>query len=936
MKKILLCPMILCLLIGCIICLNSCGDQLDKPSGFILDYDTQTLSWDRVSGAVAYSITIGDKVKTTKLNSYSLENLEPGEYEIQIVALGDGENIKDSAPATYPFRRQSESGLLYKLINHNTEYELVGVGSATGDVIMESEFRGKPVTSIAPSAISNNGSITSFVISSTIKEIPKKAFYNCNALVSVVIPESVEIIGENAFQSCKSLKSVVLPESVTVISDSTFSYCRALETVTLGTQVVSIGEYAFSDCSALTAIIIPNEVKTIGEYAFSGCENAKTITMGSKVETIGNNAFYSCKSFEEVALSKELTHIGDSAFEYCAAIKKINIPEKVTFIGARAFAFCDNLAAITVGDKVETIGEKAFLDTQYYKDAPEIVYVGNWIVACKNPDIQTGQDLTPLIQTGTVGIADGTFRQCKGFTGVSLPDIKYIGKSAFFECTNLMEVILGSEAEDIGKYAFTACSKLVTLGIQNTQIKRIGTQAFYKCTKLKNIVLPGSMEEIGTHAFQETGIQPSVDGVLYLDALVDGVVHPNKWVVGCIDSSNTIRIKDGTTKIANYSFFKCSLQQVIFPDSVEEIGRGAFMLCSKIYIEKFPANLKRIGDYAFYLCDEAAFGLDYDMVLPEGLEYIGRSAFYRANVLSVTIPGSCTYIGDYAFFECRNLGMKIELNIGTLIQTQQFHLVLNEGIKYIGERAFFGCDGLTTVTIPNSVTEMGIRAFYGCTALENVKIGHGLKNIPAFAFYGCTSLKSVELARGVETIEKWAFRNCENLTDVVLNEGLIKIDSYAFADCKSLDNLVLPESLMILEESALRNNTSATSVIIPGGVSELGQHVLYADNRATIYCEMASEPLYWHKSWNSSFRPVIWGCVLSEDNSYVISFIKNETSIQNADAVNGIAAPTRKGYTFGGWATEAEGPIVYAASEVLTAPNGTILYAVWKADSNIE
>ena len=120
----------------------------------------------------------------------------------------------------------------------------------------------------------------------------------------------------------------------------------------------------------------------------------------------------------------------------------------------------------------------------------------------KNQSIQDGQDLTPLIKSGTVGIADGTFRQCQGFVGVSLPDIKYIGKSAFFECTNLMEVVCGPEAEVIGKYAFTACSKLSTVLIQNTKIKRIGTQAFYMCEKLKNVDLPDTLEEIETYAFK--------------------------------------------------------------------------------------------------------------------------------------------------------------------------------------------------------------------------------------------------------------------------------------------------------------------------------------------------------------------------------------------------------------------------------------------------
>jgi len=924
MKKILLCPILLCLCIGCIICLSSCGDQLAKPSGFILDDATQTLSWDRVSGAVAYSITIGDKVKTTKLNSYSLENLEPGEYNITIVALGDGESVKDSAPATYGFKKKPESGLLYKLIKNNTEYELVGVGSASGDVIMEPEFRGKPVTSIAPSAVSNNGSITSFSISSTIKEIPKKAFYNCNALVSVVIPDSVKIIGENAFQSCRSLKNVVIPEGVTEISESAFSYCRALETVTMGSKVVSIGNYAFSDCSALTSINIPETVTTIGEYAFSGCESAKTVTMGDKVEKIGEYAFYSCELIETIDLSSELSYIGASAFEYCIALKKIDIPSNVTFIGTSAFKFCESLKDITMGNNVETIGEKAFLDTQFYKDAPEIVYLGNWIIGCKNQAIQEGEDLTyPLIKEGTVGIADGAFRQCNGFTGVNLPDIKYIGKSAFFECTNLMQVVCGPNAEIIGKYAFTACEKLSTVLIKNTKIKRIGTQAFYKCSKLKSVDLPESLEEIETYAFKDTGIQPSVDGILYL----------GNWVVGCSSEKiYNIRIKDGITNIANYSFFKCAgIKNVVLPDSLQKIGRGAFMLCSEIYIEKFPADLKEIGDYAFYQCDKAIFGPDYNMVLPEGLERIGRSAFYQSNVLSITIPGSCTSIGDYAFFECRNLGMTLEINLGTHIQTFQYYLVLNEGIKSIGTRAFWGCDGLTEVTIPNSVKEMGMRTFYGCTALKSAKIGRGLKTIPAFAFYGCTSLTSVDIASGVETIEKWAFRNCEKLEKVILRDGITKIGRYAFADCTALNGLTLPESLVTLDAFAFRNMSNATSVIIPSNISELGQYALYADNKATIYCELEAESIYWDKTWNSSFRPVFWGCTLSEDNSYVVSFTRNENSIQNADAINGIEAPVREGYVFVGWSTVDGGETSYSAADVVNAPNGMTLYAVWEA-----
>ena len=257
MKKTRLLLLLICAVITCaisIVMFTACGSELDKPDVIRLDMDTQTISWDKIPGAIGYSVTIGDKEKVTKTNSYSLVSLEPGDYVIKIKALGDGDTATDSEVITYEYTREYETGLIYKLINNNKEYQLTAVGAASGDVVMEDTYRGKPVTSIAPSALANNGKITSFTVGKNIKSIPKKAFYNCNALVSVTIPNTVTSIAENAFQSCRALTSVVLPESITVINDFTFSYCRALESVTFSSATTRIGDYAFSDCSALKKI----------------------------------------------------------------------------------------------------------------------------------------------------------------------------------------------------------------------------------------------------------------------------------------------------------------------------------------------------------------------------------------------------------------------------------------------------------------------------------------------------------------------------------------------------------------------------------------------------------------------------------------------------------------------------------------------------------
>jgi uncharacterized repeat protein (TIGR02543 family) len=123
-----------------------------------------------------------------------------------------------------------------------------------------------------------------------------------------------------------------------------------------------------------------------------------------------------------------------------------------------------------------------------------------------------------------------------------------------------------------------------------------------------------------------------------------------------------------------------------------------------------------------------------------------------------------------------------------------------------------------------------------------------------------------------------------------------------------------------------------TSVTIPDSVTTIGSSAFYYCTSLTIYAEAASRPAGWDTSWNNSNRPVVWGCTLSADRTYVVSFIKISSSILNPTAT-GISAPYREGYTFGGWATSAELAIAetaaYSAAEVNNAPNGTTLYAIW-------
>jgi uncharacterized repeat protein (TIGR02543 family) len=101
-------------------------------------------------------------------------------------------------------------------------------------------------------------------------------------------------------------------------------------------------------------------------------------------------------------------------------------------------------------------------------------------------------------------------------------------------------------------------------------------------------------------------------------------------------------------------------------------------------------------------------------------------------------------------------------------------------------------------------------------------------------------------------------------------------------------------------------------------------------SNATIFCEADKAPSEWNERYNTSYRPIFFGCEFSEDNSYVVAFTMYENGFDNVDESNVIATPTREGYTFAGWSTVQDGTAAdYTMETIVTAPIGTKLYAIW-------
>lgn len=925
---------ILSLMIGVLFSLCACGgEQLATPTGVSVDIENQ-LTWTAVEDARSYIVEIKDengenKELTPRKATASLSNLEEGDYEIRIKAVGDGSEFEDSdwTEILY-FHKEYETGCIYSLINNNTEYEIKKYGKAASTIYIEDVYRGKPVTKIAEKAFKGYSKIENVYIGNNVESIGDGAFQNCKNLKTVSIPESVKTIGMSAFQSCIKLESVNIPESVTVIEDHVFSYCRSLKAVELHDKITKLGEYAFSDCSAIESISIPDSVISFGEAAFTGNTSLTTVTLGKGISKLSNEAFYMCTSLKTIHFSKEgtLVEIGDGAFSECIALENVTIPDGVETIGDWAFCmegeeteveedvyvteFNSLLESVSIPESTNYVGKNAFYGTKFYADGLEkgdaYIYADDWLVGCSEKNKAELQKITiSSLKDGVVGIANGVFEYCEKLEEVTLPySIKYIGEGAFAYNKNLYKLNT-SNVEKIGDSAFYGCSILnkITLG---TGLKRIGAYAFYNCERLNsnelNDIIPNTVTSIGTYAFNGTALWKNPDS--------SGIVYAGNWVVGFNGAPSVVELQEDTIGIADYAFYKCeTLTTVMGLSSAQYIGRAAFFGCSKLDQVVLGRNVKVIEDYTFYECTSL-----YSIDLPRQLTKIGQSAFYKCSQLSsIDLSGtSVSTVGDYAFYNCINLK---EVELG-------------EEITNVGKYAFYKCAEIERVEIPDSVTSIGERAFYKCEKLDTVIFGKNVETIGEYAFTGCVALKSVKLPQAMKTIGNHAFFGCAELTYLTLNEGLETIGDFAFYGNAKLRALHIPENVQNIGRYAFKGCNQLTSLVLKSEIEKIGAHAFYGCKVMTVYTDATSIKGEWDKYWNSSYRPTVWGCILSEDKTYVTSVTITEETIQN-EKIGEFGAPERSGYRFVGWATEENGEAVYSAAQIVEVPIGTTLYAVW-------
>lgn len=610
-----------------------------------------------------------------------------------------------------------------------------------------------------PNSVTKLGSV-SFLGCESLKaaNIPQNAelgyglFSSCINLTDVTISEGIKELPE-CFTDCTSLKSVVLPNSLETLS-RTFYNCKSLSEINLPENLQTIEAFSFYNCNSLTKIIIPKSVITIGEYAFADCYN-----------------------LEEFSMSDGVSKIEQSTFQECRSLTEISIPDSVTVIGERAFWFCDNLKTITLGKEVSELGENfvdqysSNLENIFVNDENEHYVDDNGILFSK----ESGELLIyPIANKSTVlNVPDGIS---------TLPDI---------ENHTLAEINIPASVTQIGNIN-EKLLKNINVSPDNPHFYSINGILFSKDTNemlcyppknetteltipdgvdkmcainsdyLKTLNIPSSVSEIGNiscNALENINVSAdnqtycSIDGVLYNKSIAEMLCFPLASKITDYHIPNSVAELKGYFENAKH------LKNIYVPQSVTEFGHYTFTIhgdcIENIYVEN--GNLNYYSENGILYYKSNGFVAAYpennkttDFHIPEGVTYAYSWYFLRDchYVENVYVPQTAKF--NYSTMQyCDNLkNVFVDENNSLYCDI--------DGVMYSKDKTklllYPRGRNPSSISFPATVREIDGCAFYKCNDLTTVVLPERMVRVYGSAFFQCENLRDITFPKGIKQI----------------------------------------------------------------------------------------------------------------------------------------------------------------------------------------
>lgn len=686
---------------------------------------------------------------------------------------------------------------------------------------------------------------------------------------AVAAASDFQMDGNKLMKYSGTSEVVSIPDSVTEIGEEAFAGNDHIIKVNIGGKVKSIGYRAFADCGSLRTIAVGDSVEEIGTAAFSNNKELVNVTLGSRVRKIGNGIFAGCSQLSSLSVSE-----GNTSLLYSNGVLYDSEQTKVYAL----MPACDR-GAYTLPGTVTEIAGYAFWGNPYL----EKVTLGS----------------------GLYEVSAYAFSNCINLKEVDIPlTVRGIGAKAFEDCVNLAEVTLPDSMAVISSTAFDGCPNVsftatpgtygaeFAAALQKSDVEEVEYEDVQDAETVNADVIAGDSDT------DETTIPEAAP-------TVTPVPSPFPEIISITETVNNRTLLGESSIVSGRAVVFIDNRQSSVLDGNQSYGRVDLSSMANETSESAQSSTGpvSVGEViGNFLADNAQKGKDFPKYTIVDGTKIASQAFYQNSDLSeYNIEDGITEIGEFAF-------ARSGLN----------SVVIPEGVTKIGYGAFYHCDSLSEVVIPESVKEIELYAFDQTPWTADVRtatypyliagdgiliayagndsvinIPSGVKQIGPGVFKDHMGIIAVNIPDSVEVICEEAFMNCRNLKTVNGGGNLIKVKDRAFMNCP-LSQVVIPASMQEVGLGAYALVNGTDTVVFEG--SELPR--LSAESSASRLANQEYRTYAFNNIRNAIISDEVGefdGTVLEEGTYGYNGIILTQSGSQAADYRGGVSKETGNG-----------------------------------------
>ena len=679
---------------------------------------------------------------------------------------------------------------------------------------------------------------------------------------------------------------IKVPDGVKEIDGYAFSGNKTIEQIILPDSVQKLPHSCFAECSNLAVINMPNSIKEIGDWAFHGCSSLQMIDLSkTKISSIGDSMFWSCANLTEVKLPDSIKVIAKSSFAYCGKLGKINFPEGLRYIGDSAFDHTSALNTVELPESLRYIGSGAF-------------------------DF-SGLKGTLIIPAGIENLQSYTFAFCYGLSVVKITDgTKYINSYAL----DLRDRLGGA----------THKTYYIPPSVDYFNDTSLTCAEEHTIYGIKGSFASNASKIRSAWKFEEV----AYDSKAVFDASGGTVSETSKELVkgqgfGLLP----------TPKLAGWTFkgwysddkFK---RKIV---STTIVNKDSYTLYAK-WEKAQKTELVYQGEDSDFVIEDGVLkkyqGNEPVVIIPDTVKEIGYGAFKKnKTVLKVFMPDSVEKMENAVFNECENL---MEIRFSHSLKEIPAHtcsgclalekVIIPEGVTNIGDGAFTSGDvpmSYSEIKFPKTLKSIEREAFSNNDSVTEINLPDWLESIGTYAFETNTSLVKVSFGDGITELSNGVFYRNYRLKEIILPYGLKSIGDSVFADDGRIEELYIPETVESIQ-SGMLSGVDSTITIYSSRYDASG-----GNSAAYDYVESVNSQ---GGGLKCKFSKVQMGTVSFDSATAGTSYVDKTKAIGHE--YGSLPVPEKDGYDFVGWSETADGNNIITAFDRLKTPTVT-LYAIW-------